>query len=412
MNRRALIARLLGSGAASRADLAKATRMSAPTAGKIVDELLSLGIVQEMEEDAAGARTNGSAAARPGRPGRRVRLDHTTPRFVAIQLGIARTRVAMLPVVAAVEDRWDVTFATPRTAEGWLRALKRAAGDLPSRQSWGVVVSVPGVVDEGLGQVLLAPNLHWIERAHLSSLLQQVWDCPVALVQEIRALALGHLALASHSSGAERVRDFLLVDFADGIGAAAVIGGQVFMGELPLSGELGHTPVVGNDRRCGCGAVGCIETMVSRRGLLESFAREQGGVRSWQALTDDIAAHGVRRWLAPSLDAAGVIIAGALNVLGLRQVILTGDLPALPPCVREHLSAAVARGTMWARFGQVRCQAAERHWAAGLAATAIDRLLVPESPSASGAGARGAMSATSQLSLSSSKESYSWQRLA
>ena len=71
--------------------------------------------------------------------------------------------------------------------------------------------------------------------------------CPVLLVQEIRALALGHL------TADPAAQDFLLVDFGEGVGGAIVLEGKLYSPSTPLSGELGHTPVPGNRRLCGCG---------------------------------------------------------------------------------------------------------------------------------------------------------------
>jgi hypothetical protein len=80
-----------------------------------------------------------------------------------------------------------------------------------------------------------------------------------------------------------------------------------------------------------------------------------------------------------SLDAAAVAICAALNVLGLRHVIVTGSLAELPPAVLAYLSRSVQNGAMWARFGSVECVGVLRSRAAGLVAIGIDRLVVPES---------------------------------
>ena len=50
LNRRSLVARLQRLGVASRADLAKSLGMSQPTAGRIADELLEIGVVEEADE--------------------------------------------------------------------------------------------------------------------------------------------------------------------------------------------------------------------------------------------------------------------------------------------------------------------------------------------------------------------------
>jgi hypothetical protein len=81
--------------------------------------------------------------------------------------------------------------------------------------------------------------------------------------------------------------------------------------------------------------------------------------------------------LAEALKAAGVIIAGAVNVLGLRQVIITGSLTELAPVVVDYLSTMIKNGALWARFGNISCSGAPRHRTAGLVAVGIDRLVVP-----------------------------------
>jgi hypothetical protein len=67
---------------------------------------------------------------------------------------------------------------------------------------------------------------------------------------------------------------------------------------------------------------------------------------------------------------------GALNVLGLRRVILTGNLCDLPEAVLERIKSRVCSGALWARFGNVECLRAPRRRSAGLVAFGIDRLLL------------------------------------
>jgi predicted NBD/HSP70 family sugar kinase len=375
INKRALLGRLQRIGQASRADLAKSLGLSQPTAGKIADELLRLGVLEEVDEVVAASLVRARAAdgrGRVGRPGRILRLNRTHARFLAIQLGVSETNLAAVPIGVEPEDRWTAQAKTPASAEGWVRQLKAVAAKIPEHDFWGVLVSVPGIVDEPGARVLFSPNLHWTEAAELPALIQQVWPAPVELVQEERALALGHQSVDANEE------DFLLVDFGEGVGGAAIVSGKLYTSPLPLSGELGHTPVLGNMRKCGCGAVGCIETLVSMRGLLQSHAAARRGSRHiWESLKEAIGAKGVPRWLAETLDATGNVIAGALNVTGLRRVIITGTLTELPPVVMDHLSRAIMRGAMWARFGELVIETAPRRRAAGLVAVGIDRLVLP-----------------------------------
>jgi predicted NBD/HSP70 family sugar kinase len=370
INKRTLLGRLQKMGQGSRAELARLLGISQPTAGRIVDELLEAEVLEEIQEGGS-ATEHGKSNARLGRPSRMLRLDSSRPRFVAIQLGVTETRLASLPLGIGNEDRWDATFPTPPDSEKWLTELTRAAASkVVTNDLWGVLVSVPGIVDEKAGRILFSPNLHWTEKVHLPGLLRKVWNAPVLLVQEERALALGHHAAVPEDE------NFLLVDFGEGVGGAVVVGGHTYSSPLPISGELGHTPVLGNWRPCGCGAVGCVETLISIRGLIQGFAMAAPQApHSWPALVEYSAQHGVTSWLAEALGAGAAVIAGAANVLGVGRIIITGSLTELAPGVMTYLEQAVVKGTMWARFGQVHCVSAPRRRTAGLVAVGIDQLV-------------------------------------
>lgn len=375
LNKRALVRQLQKDGVSSRAGLARALGMSQPTAGKIVDELIALKILEEVETPATDGHA--PAAGRMGRPGRQLQLNRSEARFLGIQLGVTETRLAKLPVGVTDADDWEVSFQIPAAhqspATAWENQLRAAARKLRSREFLAVLVSVPGIVDESANRILFSPNIHWSESVDLAAVIRKTWDAPVLLVQEERALALGHQV--NHPE----LEDFLLVDFGDGVGGAIIVGGKPLAHPLPISGEIGHTPVIGNRRKCGCGATGCMETLISTRGLMESFRAGRSGKNiSWDDLRADIERNGIRPWLAQALDAAAVAIAGALNVLGLRQVVITGIMTELPPAVMQFLSHAIQNGAMWARFGRVECTAAPRQRTAGLTAVGIDRLVVPD----------------------------------
>lgn len=369
LNRRALLRQLQKSGVASRAHLAKSLGMSQPTAGKIVDEFLDGDVVEEVELPP-------SEVVRLGRPGRLLRLNQSKAKLLGIQLGISETTISGMTLGMPDEDHWQHTFnigdSSPDPAKVWRQQLQAAGKKIGGADLLGVLLSVPGVVDEAGNRILFSPNIHWTEQADLAAIVRSVWKVPVLLVQEERALALGH-----HLANPD-YEDFLLVDFGEGIGGAIIVGGKPLVNSLPISGEIGHTPITGNRRKCGCGAIGCMETLVSIRGLLESFAKNCPRTgHSWTDLNAHIGRHGVEPWLAESLNAAAAAIAGALNVLGLRRVVITGSLAELPPSVMHHLAAAIKDGAMWARFGEVECAAAPRRRIAGLIAVGIDHFVLP-----------------------------------
>src|SRR5271155_5592349 len=155
INERKIIQTMLRLRNASRTKLAEVAGMSQATVGRIVDDMIAQSIISEIaaEEDLL------PVTGRPlGRPIKLLELDRKRCRFLLVQLGVRQTRLAAMPVAAPEIDRWPVEFATPGSADKWLKSLRRNCNKLQLNNIEAVVMSCPGVVDERSGKVLLSPN--------------------------------------------------------------------------------------------------------------------------------------------------------------------------------------------------------------------------------------------------------------
>jgi predicted NBD/HSP70 family sugar kinase len=363
-NQATLLEQLLGRKAASRAELAKATGMSKPTVGKIIDDLVRAGVVEEL-------RISDDGRPGLGRPGKQLRLATTRNRFVVVELGVESTRISALPPAPPEHERWEVQFKTPTSAEAWQERVVHSAESLDVKRPWAVLVSTPGVVDERAGRVLLSPNLHWTEQADLPWMLRQIWSTPVGLVQEVRAMALGELGTRPDRD------DFMLVDIADGVGGAVMIDGRPYQGSLPMSGEIGHTPIPGNNRSCGCGGRGCVETLANERGMVQSLREAKGNPTATFADVIRAADKELPQWLRSTFDAAAMCIAAGLNAYGVRRVVLVGRITELPAPATDYLIGAIQRSAMWSRFDAVAVTLAPKRRARGLIVAGIQRFVMP-----------------------------------
>jgi predicted NBD/HSP70 family sugar kinase len=383
---------LLARGPCSRAELARRNGLSPVTAGKVVDGMLSEGWVEEVEtrSPARGTPLRGLPASDEasvmGRPPRLVALKSSI-RFPVVEIGAVASSVRSVSLADAAtcdveqgcaDGANQVRFATPRSVASFVSELERARSALGIGRSRAVLVSVPGVLGADGCEIVFSPNLRWSNGKELIPRIGKAFQTRVCAVQEIQALALGHLALVP-SEGGSMPDSFVLVDFGDGVGGAVVTGGQLLHGPQPLCGEIGHTGVFGNRRRCGCGAVGCLETLVSRSGVLQSYrTRRRRPKATWSECARHIAAHGVEPWLAPSIDAAATVIAGALNLIGTADLVLTGDVPSLHPEILVAFERRVQEHALIGRFARLTCHLAPRRRTLGLVAAAAARILLPE----------------------------------
>lgn len=372
-NQRRIIDQLLRTATATRADLAKATGISQPTAGKIIDDLIQAGVVEEIPGEARGQldpEGSGRRVMPLGRPGRTLRLARGVPHLLAVHVGVERTQLALVAAALPLDGGWTLELPTPRTASGWAKRIKTAIEGLDLSPIWAAVISVPGVVDERAGKILLSPNLHWSERIDFPALVREFADVPVFLLNEVKALALGELTRVNNES------DFLLVDLGDGVGGAIVLGGYPYQGPLPLSGEIGHTPVLGGTRRCGCGNIGCLETFVSKPSLLTSY-EEHGGTGGWEGLCASLDSDPLPTWLKTAFDAAASGIAGAINTVGVARVVLSGPVAELGERTVGYLMDAVEAAAMWSRFETASCIVAPQQRLEGLVLAGIQNAVIP-----------------------------------
>ncbi|HWZ89511.1 MAG TPA: ROK family protein [Polyangiaceae bacterium] len=358
-NQGALVDQLLRLGVATRAELAKATGMSQPTAGKIIDELLEVEVVEAVDGDEPRERN-------VGRPGKLVRLATAPERLLIVELGVEHTSLAARPIAPLELEAWPYAFKTPTNEAAWSKRFRAELSGLGLSRPWGAVVSVPAMVDERLGKVLLSPNLHWLETADLPELIGSVLGAPVTLIQEVKALALGELHARAHRG------DFLLVDVGEGVGGAIVLGQRPYDGPLPVTGEIGHTRLRGNDRACGCGNRGCLETLIGVPYLLRSLREASGnGEPDLAALHAHLKRDPHAAWLIDALDSLAACVGGALNLYGLERVVLTGFLHDLPSAAQDYLSHAVTRSALRSRFAPVEVSFAPRRRARGLVLAGI-----------------------------------------
>ena len=114
-----------------------------------------------------------------------------------------------------------------------------------------------------------AANLPWKGVVPLAAMLRDRMGLAVALSNDAHISALGEYTFGS----AHGMKCFIIVCLGVGIGSCFFSEGDEHRGHLGFAGEFGHTCVIDNGRKCGCGHNGCLETYVGANGIVET-ARE------------------------------------------------------------------------------------------------------------------------------------------
>jgi glucokinase len=220
-----------------------------------------------------------------------------------------------------------------------LREAADQAGVGPGELT-AVGVGSPGVVDDEAGTVTSARNLPgWEGTYPLAEKLEAAFMAPVGLSNDVNVATNAEFELGA----AKPFESILGVFWGTGVGGGVVLDGRLWEGRGG-AGEIGHMVVKSDGRKCPCGRDGCMEAYAGR-GAMEARARERAADGEKTVLFDIMEEKGKLRlssgiWeralaredkLAHQLvdravDAIGVALASALNLLDVEAVVIGGGL--------------------------------------------------------------------------------------
>ena len=112
------------------------------------------------------------------------------------------------------------------------------------------------------GTIEHPPNLGW-DFVDVRAELANLFIVPSAVTNDANAAALGEMLFGA----ARGMKDFIVITLGTGLGSGIVANGELIYGADGFAGEIGHTTVDPNGRRCGCGRHGCLEAYCSATGL-------------------------------------------------------------------------------------------------------------------------------------------------
>jgi glucokinase len=219
----------------------------------------------------------------------------------------------------------------------------------------GVGVGAPGPLDRERGVVVVAPNLGW-HNLPLRQLIGERVGLDATLDNDANCATLGEWWIGAAQGG----RHVVGITIGTGIGGGLILDGRLYHGMSDVAGEIGHTTIDFNGRRCKCGNYGCLEAYTSGPNIaLRAVEALESGEKSvlpemvggdltkvtaatvYQASeAGDALAREVVRDTARFLGAG---IANLLNVFNPDVVVIAGGVTQAGDALFEPLRAEVRR---------------------------------------------------------------------
>lgn len=208
-------------------------------------------------------------------------------------------------------------------------------------------IGLPGLVDHATGRSLTS-NLPATGRPLREDLLARLGRS-VAMANDCKCFALSE----ANGGAGESADTTLGLILGTGVGGGVTRHGRLVLGYNDLPGELGHIGIPGQlvtewglpILPCGCGRVGCYETLVSGPGLARLAGRHGRPEPSAERIAqlagsgDAAMAAAMREWLALLAE----LIHTAQCTIDMDCVVLGGGLSRIPDLARMLAQSYQAR---------------------------------------------------------------------
>ena len=317
------ILRILRSeGPLSRWQLHQRTKLRPNTVGSHVAELLERSLLREQAAEASG----------PGRPRVPVAIDTSTLHVVGAAIRPGHVEACRLNLCGQTLGRiHSRSVASPSdTVSVTAGLLSRLTND----QTFLVGLSTTGFVDTAARRILLSSALPDEHVASLDSLLDVAGARPLAVENDMHALAARWLQ-EHHRQPTE---DVILVYVDDGqLGSALLVRGEPNWGCLVGGNELGHTTLPVDTDRCYCGNIGCMERICS-----SEFLHQEGAEPS--PLIEHVSRFdGTQPEMNRMIELLSIGLANCVNFVRPHRVVLVSPFTRFSPFTETLMKAVRSR---------------------------------------------------------------------
>lgn len=269
-------------GPLSRKEISQHLNLSMPTIIQNLSELVEEGLLY----------LSGSVGNTGGRRAKLYAI--VAAARIAIGLDITRNHVTVVAVDLAGNIIYSKRIRHPFSMDdpyaafiGKLVADCVAVLEVKDEAVLGVGISVPGLITEDHREIFYGKILNFTGSTVED--FSKYIPYPSTLHNDANSAGFAESWLGA--SG----KDAFYISLGNNVGGSILINQQVYTGEGPRSGEVGHMTIVPGGPRCYCGQYGCFETFCSATllsnhtgGNLEQFFSEvEGGNRKFEEIWNE-----------------------------------------------------------------------------------------------------------------------------
>lgn len=246
-------------------ELAELLNISIPKTNDIIISLVEEGLVRE-----SGHKTEGV-----GRKATAYSLNQSSCYFLGVEIKKYKINIGLMGFDKTIIDSvLDIPFPFLDPHESLNAIIEQINGflhqlSIPKAKIIGLGLSIAGRINVKKGEIL---TIYHFEDAPVKSILEEAIELPVYIDNDSRTVAYGEYYFGSKT----RADNTIVVNLDYGLGTGIFTDGKPMYGASGYAGELGHIPLFNNEKICGCGKKGCMQTEASGFALIEFITKKMG----------------------------------------------------------------------------------------------------------------------------------------
>jgi glucokinase len=181
---------------------------------------------------------------------------------VGIDIGGTNCKTALVDAGGRVLDHHSFAIDQQAGIDPFLDRLYGSVDRVAGAVASGIGALLPGYLDAARTVPRIMVNIPMLEGVPLHGHLSARYGLPVAL-----DIDRNGPAWAEHLFNHTDVKRLMYVTIGTGVGVGMTVSGEILRVCNDSIGELGHLTLEPGGVPCTCGNLGCVETLVSKRGL-------------------------------------------------------------------------------------------------------------------------------------------------
>ena len=196
-------------------------------------------------------------------------------------------------------------------------------------------IAVHGIVSDN--RIIFTPYYD-LDEIDLYGILSEKLSIPIHIENEANLSALAEKTFST------AVSNLVSISVHSGVGAGIIVNNELYHGRDGRSGEIGHTILYPNGKKCPCGNHGCLEQYSSQKAILAAFqeAKKDDQLTLYDLITaystsDTIANELIKNFaLYLSIGINNVIASYGPEKIYLHSTLVT-EIPELLPLIKQNI---------------------------------------------------------------------------